>query len=496
MLHSTASATPQAIPLSAEQFAVLAPLFPLIAQIAQTLLDFRAAPITPKAALDLEAALAELTRSLGRVSLETTFNSLEPDDMAQVPQEIPYDGTRYRCRGKSPCDVDSTFGRFTVRRWLYEPREPGERCLFPLEHLLGLVDGRATPALAQRVGRLVAQHTQREALRLLWEDNRLKWSHRILREVAAALAEVAEDGRQAAQVKKLIGWLREAFRGRGKYEPVLAAGRDGIMVPICGCSKQQEAAVGTMSVHDRNGQRLGTVYLGWMPQALQETLTQQLTDLINAVLGGWKGQRPRLAYISDAGQTPEGYYEKVLSKMEDPRRPGERLAWQRVVDYYHATLYVSDLADALFGETRRAQKWGERMRRVLLQPGGLTRLLQSASYHRNEQKLKGKRQEAFAKAYNYLHKRRQWMDYAGYRGKGLPIGSGVTEAACKVVVTQRLKLSGMKWEKPSGQVVVTLRVVWLSGIWQDVWNSHIEESENSQLDTYEACLHPALAFAA
>jgi hypothetical protein len=58
------------------------------------------------------------------------------------------------------------------------------------------------------------------------------------------------------------------------------------------------------------------------------------------------------------------------------------------------------------------------------------------------------------------------LRYWEYRKVGLPIGSGVTEAACKTVFTQRLKRSGMRWEVSGGQVVVNLRVVLLSGIWE------------------------------
>jgi hypothetical protein len=50
------------------------------------------------------------------------------------------------------------------------------------------------------------------------------------------------------------------------------------------------------------------------------------------------------------------------------------------------------------------------------------------------------------------------MDYEGYRRRGLPIGSGVTEAACKTVFTQRFKRSGMRWGRASGQVLLDLRV--------------------------------------
>lgn len=495
MIHSMPTPDAQAIPLSAEQIAALLPHGHLLAQFAQILLDFRSAPITPAATQKLEIDLQHHLRDLGCSALQDTLNSLEPSDPDAVPAELNVGGACYRRRDKSPRTVDSTFGRMRLWRWLYEPRTSGERCLFPLEHLLGLVAGQATPALADRVGRLVAQYTQRDVLRLLQEANGLQWSHHLLRTVAAAVAEIMSGQRQKAQVKRLIDLLRQAYRGRGPYEPVLAAGRDGIMVPICGAGNQ-EASVATVAVYDRKGRRLDTIYLGWMPEARQETLSRQLTDLLNAVLTGWKGQRPQLAYITDGGQVPEGYYHKVLKKMMDPLRPGVRLVWVRVLDYYHAAGYISDLAEALFSEGWRQQRWARRMRGVLKEVGGVTRVLQSASYYRNEAKLSGERQEAFDAAYSYLHKRRKHMNYAALKAQGVPIGSGVTEAGCKVVVSQRLKCSGMKWKKPGAQVVLDLRVVWLSGVWEQAWRAHIEEGVNMNLDTYAGCLASCHAAAA
>ena len=57
------------------------------------------------------------------------------------------------------------------------------------------------------------------------------------------------------------------------------------------------------------------------------------------------------------------------------------------------------------------------------------------------------------------------MNYARYRKNGLPIGSGITEAACKTVFTQRFKRSGMKWTKVGGHPILQLRTVVLSRIW-------------------------------
>ncbi len=56
----------------------------------------------------------------------------------------------------------------------------------------------------------------------------------------------------------------------------------------------------------------------------------------------------------------------------------------------------------------------------------------------------------------------------------LPIGSGVTEAACKTVFTQRLKQSGMTWSLEGGQRIVDLRVIQLSGLWPQVYQAYLQ----------------------
>src|SRR5207237_893267 len=99
---------------------------------------------------------------------------------------------------------------------------------------------------------------------------------------------------------------------------------------------------------------------------------------------------------------------------------------------------------------------------------GVAHILRSAMQHYNQQPLAAAAHAAFWQAYRYLRRHRQWMDYPRYRQLGLPIGSGVTEAACKTVFTQRLKRAGMRWQKESGQVIVDLRVLYLSGIWDEV----------------------------
>jgi hypothetical protein len=61
------------------------------------------------------------------------------------------------------------------------------------------------------------------------------------------------------------------------------------------------------------------------------------------------------------------------------------------------------------------------------------------------------------------------MRYADCRAQGLPIGSGVVESACKMLVTQRMKNSGMRWGEQGGQAVLTARSWCLSDRFDRAW---------------------------
>lgn len=159
--------------------------------------------------------------------------------------------------------------------------------------------------------------------------------------------------------------------------------------------------------------------------------------------------------------------------MPAPKRPWCPLTWIRIVDYYHACLYIQQLAEALFGSTPQGHAWAKQMRQHLKTTSdGITRVLQSAGALRRQHGLWGKAKD-YDQAYAYLHKRTHWMRYRHYSCQRLPIGSGITEAACKTVFTQRLKRSGMSWTIAGGQVILDLRVIWLSGVWEHVHQRYV-----------------------
>ena len=65
------------------------------------------------------------------------------------------------------------------------------------------------------------------------------------------------------------------------------------------------------------------------------------------------------------------------------------------------------------------------------------------------------------------------MTYAAFRARGLPIGSGPVEAACKTLVNARLKRSGMRWTREGGQHVLNLRRHEKADRWDTFWNYYL-----------------------
>jgi hypothetical protein len=449
---------------------LLVQLWPVALRIARVVAGFRNDGLCPTHMLDFERELKQLLDEIGRLIVEWRLNHLESPSRADMPPILFWERDAYRPKRRSPMrNLNCLFGPIRVSRWLYEPVDglvlPA---LFPLERNLGIVAGVATPALADLVARLSVDFTQRQVLETLRQQQHVLWGASTLRSVTQAMAEGIAPFQHAARLEVLLGWLKAAAQSSGPVRFTLAVGRDGLMLPIRGKTTYKEGATATVSVLDRSGKRLGTIYLGQMPESGQGTLSNELTRLLHDVLAQWPGTTPRLVYITDAGFHPRDYFENVLSRMFDPKRAGRYLEWEWTVDYYHACCYVSKVAEAIFGPGREAHSWAAKMRRWLKdKPGGIHRVLRSAGALRTIRGLVGEDKD-YQAAYAFLHKHARWMDYAASRRRKLPIGSGVTEAACKIVFSQRFKCSGMKWDIAGGAVILELRVALLSRTWAAV----------------------------
>jgi hypothetical protein len=448
-------------------------------------------PVTPASTFEFEKCLSEQLRETGRRVMEVVLNQIEPS-AAQMPKQIESENYAYSRKNektRNRSGIGTTFGTIELSRCSYEPlregREDRQRSISPLELSLGIVAQNATPALAERVGRTAGDRTQNELLEMLQQDHGISWSVEVLRQVTSAVSEGVSEHLNWAQQQILLRYLEQANASRGRRKITLSVGRDGIMLPIRGETKYKEAAVATVAVYDRRGHRVGTIYLGQMPQAQQTALSDDLTGILTSVLQAWEGPMPRLVYVTDAGHHPTEYFNNVLMCMENPRQPGQTLEWTRVVDFYHACEYIAKLSQVLFEEDERAALgWQHRMRHKLKHdPNAVFSILHSAAKYRSERVLTAKQDKEYQKAYQYLHSHKEFMQYDRYRKQALPIGSGVTEAACKTVFTQRFKQSGMKWGLEGGTVILRLRLANLSHTWDAAYRAALLHNQPSTIIT-------------
>lgn len=450
---------------------------------------FLANPISPASFFAFEIMLLSLTREFARVVLQAVVQSLEPEDPGMLPRDVIFQSGGYRRRGDRTrkSNIATRFGNIVLWRRGYRSWQRGEETVFPIERMLGLTEN-VSPALLDLLGRSLASAgmSQQATLAVIQEQCGVRMGVKRLRACLASLADAVEPLRQTSQVDRLLEMLTQAGGSSGSRKPVLSVGRDGISLRQYQHSFFEVATAATISVYDRAGKRLGTVYLAYPPELGQATMDALLSDLLRELFERFTGPLPRLAYVTDSGSNEVDYYRRVLKKMKHPVS-GQRLEWTRVADFYHVSERVWAMADALFpkNQQQQAQAWARRMLKDLKRPSGASRVLHSAAslYHRR--KLGATRRKDFWKAYRYLQNRTAHLKYHDYRRNHLPIGSGVTEAACKTVFTQRLKLSGMRWSHVGARRILTLRTILLSGVWESTYAANLSKHQTPEIRPYE-----------
>ena len=170
------------------------------------------------------------------------------------------------------------------------------------------------------------------------------------------------------------------------------------------------------------------------------------------------GEANQLIAISDGGN---GLEEAIHRHFND-----DLLC---ILDWYHASQHLHDYAKVLHPRDGQAQAaWATQAKGILYDQGG-TALL---AYLREQTMPKDSTvADELRKLCGYFTNNEHRTDYPRYRSHGWDIGSGPTEAGCKVV-GERLKGSGMRWLEEGAAQVAPLRALYQSGpeAWDAYWN--------------------------
>lgn len=249
-----------------------------------------------------------------------------------------------------------------------------------------------------------------------------------------------------------------------------AAAKAGLSKKAGGPAGYREVGCGTVSLYEppldirskddkeRRPRRLDTVRYGRAPEYKKQVLTKQLDAEVDSI----RAVRSDLELVALADGAEENWRYFDTPKWERATK---------IVDHGHAAQHLKNALRQAHGETVDGRAEYERLRVILRDKrGGVDEVI--AELDRQDRKLRDKRhprrRKELAKERTYFRNQRNRMNYAEYQDRGLPIGSGVMEAACKTLATQRLKCSGMNWGDGK-QPILTIRSLQQSGRWDRAW---------------------------
>lgn len=136
------------------------------------------------------------------------------------------------------------------------------------------------------------------------------------------------------------------------------------------------------------------------------------------------------------------------------------------VDYYHVNEHLSAAADHIAPD--RKEEWLHRQHGYLLNNAAHKTLRALARHGEPE----GQEEAPVRAVYQYLHKRKSHLDYAGAIAAGLPYGSGETESGHRHVIQQRLKIAGAWWTLGNADRMLRLRTTRANNDWDRYWTEH------------------------
>ena len=143
-----------------------------------------------------------------------------------------------------------------------------------------------------------------------------------------------------------------------------------------------------------------------------------------------------------------------------------------MLDFYHASGYLKKAAKVLYPRSRKQrQAWTDQQAHRLKHELGAAKALLDEFEAIELDTLSEQKQQELQSVITYFRNHHHQMNYAQTREANRPIGSGVTESACKVIVKQRLCGSGMKWKETGAGIVLSLRTLtYTTGRWQQFWS--------------------------
>ena len=212
-------------------------------------------------------------------------------------------------------------------------------------------------------------------------------------------------------------------------------------------------------LYNRAGERLHTIYIGAAPEYGKALFLQRLQNEVDKI----KKKYPTAKYVGIAdGASSNWSFLETNTK-------------HHILDFYHASEYLTKASYAFATKDAERKSWlSAACHRLKHEDKGALNILNEMKDMADKisvnKKIAKMVKEELNTTIRYFSNQLPRMNYSKYIRKNFPIGSGVTEAACKTLIKQRLCKSAMQWKNQGAKVVISLRaLVQTTGRWSQFW---------------------------
>jgi hypothetical protein len=393
-----------------------------------------------KSMLEGEQKILEKINQAGTMA---TGKLLEQFDTDGSP--IKVGNQTFTTKGPQGKDYQTPYGTVRVMRHIYQSHSGG-KTYCPLEHDARIII-TSTPKFAQMISSKYSQMGVRAVNGDLENNHGRIVQMKIVQDVTEAVGAIA-----LAKEDKwdyILPTFDRAIEG-------ISIGLDG----TCMLMKDEgwrEAMTGTISFYDKFGERLHTTYVAAPPEYGKGEFLNKFEREINRV----KEQYPKVYRLGLADGARDNW--PFLNKHTD----------HQLIDFYHASEYIGKVGKIIRGTEEEKALWIENQCHKLKHNMGAASRFANEIIELKKTVKKKEEKETLGKVLSYFKNNNDEnrMQYYKFADSVMPIGSGATEAACKVIVKQRMCKSGMRWKNAGAQVILITRCLHeTEGRWEQFWS--------------------------
>lgn len=337
-------------------------------------------------------------------------------------------------------------GKINIKRAYYYKGKGG---YVPLDESLSIPKEKYTYSAQEAIGLFAIEDSFAESAKKLKHLFPLEVSPSSIRRISERYGkEITQD--EAIKVEEIFSHKRPIPQPEIHSVKRGYTGADGVMVPTVNGYREMKVATTYDTPRAKDSIANNLHYMAFF--AKPEDFGNHL----------WVMQKLRGIYDGDESiwVCDGARWEWKQKRYHDP-------SGKEILDFIHAIEHLSEVANEIHGEnTTNSSRWLKRMKKRLRKDGGHKVIL---SLERLLKKHSGDKLKSIIEYYQNNVNR---MDYPSYESEGYHITSSTVESACRHVVGDRLKRSGMRWTEEGAQWLTSLRLKWKNDEWSQFWSAY------------------------